>query len=181
MKKKNRKRKIYPSNLKKLLKEKQKLYKKSKLDQQITKKYKLVSKTYEKAVKISPYKMKKAFVKILVQKMFYSFVKSKLNLSPSFPLLLDENNLPLISDFDKASYFNKSFQKVFSKDYEDEHFILIDKSCPEMQDFFISNNEIIESVNHLKDKILRTAENIPSYFLKRTICSLIFPISLIFN
>ena len=50
-----------------------------------------------------------------------------------------------------------------------------------MQDFFISNNEIIESVNHLKDKILRTAENIPSYFLKRTICSLIFPISFLFN
>ena len=50
-----------------------------------------------------------------------------------------------------------------------------------MQDLFITNNEIIESVNHLKDKILRTAENIPSYFLKRTICSLIFPISLIFN
>ena len=30
--------------------------------------------------------------------------------------------------------------------------------------FFISNNEIIESVNHLKDKILKTAENIPSFF-----------------
>ena len=50
-----------------------------------------------------------------------------------------------------------------------------------MQDFFISNNELIESVNHLKGKILRSTENIPSYFLKRTICSLILPISLIFN
>ena len=43
-----------------------------------------------------------------------------------------------------------------------------------MQDFFISNNEIFESVNNLKDKILRAAKNIPSYFLKRTICSLFF-------
>ena len=49
LKKKKRKRKLYPSNLKKLLKEKQKLYKKCKLDQQITEKYKLVSKAYEKA------------------------------------------------------------------------------------------------------------------------------------
>ena len=32
-----------------------------------------------------------------------------------------------------------------------------------MQDFFIRNNEILESVNHLKDKILRTAENLRSY------------------
>ena len=31
-----------------------------------------------------------------------------------------------------------------------------------MQDFFISNNEMNESVNRLKDKILKTAENIPS-------------------
>ena len=181
LKKKNIKRKIYPSNLKKLLKEKQKLYKKCKLDQQITKKYKLVSKAYQKAVKNFDIQHEKSFCQNTNSKKFYSFVKSKLNLAPTFPLLLNENNLPLTSDFDKASCFNKSFQKVFSKDYEDENFKLVDKNCPEMQDFFISNNEIIESINHLKDKILRTAENIPSYFLKRTICSLIFPISLIFN
>ena len=75
-------------------------------------------------------------------KNFYFFVKSKLNIAPSFPLLLNENNLPLASDFDKASFFNKSFQKVFSKDYEDEHFKLIDKNCPEMPDFFIIYNYI---------------------------------------
>ena len=50
-----------------------------------------------------------------------------------------------------------------------------------MKNFFISNDEIIKSVNHLKDKIIRTPENIPSYFIKRTIHSLILPISLIFN
>ena len=93
-------------------------------------------------------------------KKFYSFVKSKLKLAPSFPLLLIENSLPLFSDFDKASWFNKSFQKVFSKDYEDEYFRLIDnimtliyKNFPEMEDFRKKNNEIIETVNHLKDKI----------------------------
>ena len=47
--------------------------------------------------------------------------------------------------------------------------------------FFIRNNEIIESVKNLKDEKLRKAENIPLYFLKQTICSLIFTISLIFN
>ena len=31
---------------------------------------------------------------------------------------------------------------------------------------FISNNEIIVSVNDLKDKILGTAESTPSYFFK---------------
>ena len=61
MKKKKRKRKLYPSNLKKLLKEKQKLYKKCKLDQQITEKYKLVSKAYEKAVKNFDIQHEKSF------------------------------------------------------------------------------------------------------------------------
>ena len=103
---------------------------------------------YEKAVKSFDIQHEKSFCLNTNSKKFYSFVKSKLNLSPSFPLLLNENNLPLTSDFDKASCFNKSFQKVFSKVYEDKHFKLIDKSCPEMQYFFISNYEIIESVNH---------------------------------
>ena len=50
-----------------------------------------------------------------------------------------------------------------------------------MQDFFISNDEIVNSINHLTDKIIRTPNNIPSFFIKRTICSIIFPISLILN
>ena len=62
--------------------------------------------------------------------------------------------MSLTFDFDKASCFNKSFQKVFNQDYEDKNFKLIDKNFPEMQDFFISNNEKIESVNHLKIKYL---------------------------
>ena len=55
---------------------------------------------------------------------FYFFVKSKLNLAPSFPLLLNESNLQLTSEFNKASCFKKSLQNV-SKDHEDEHFKLI--------------------------------------------------------
>ena len=114
-------------------------------------------------------------------KKFYRFVKSKLKLAPSFPLLHDENNFPTISEFDNASVFNKSFQKVVNKDYQDKNFKLVNKNCLEMQNFFISNDEIIKSVNHLNNKITKTPENIPSYFIKRTICSLIFPISLIFD
>ena len=80
LKKKNRKRKIYPSNLKKLLKEKQKLYKKCKLDQQITEKYKLVSKAYEKAVKNFDIQHEKSFCQNTSSKKIYFFLKSKLNL-----------------------------------------------------------------------------------------------------
>ena len=64
--------------------------------------------------------------------LLFCKIKAK---SSTFPLLLDKNNSPLTSDFNKASCFNKSFQKVFSKVYEAEHFKLIDKNFPEKLDF----------------------------------------------
>ena len=50
-----------------------------------------------------------------------------------------------------------------------------------MQSFFITYVDINNSINHLNDKIIRTPENIPPYFIKYTIPSIIFPLSLIFN
>ena len=50
-----------------------------------------------------------------------------------------------------------------------------------MQNFLVSNNEIIRFDNHLKDKTIRIPKNISSYFIKRTIFSLIILISLISN
>ena len=50
-----------------------------------------------------------------------------------------------------------------------------------MQTFFITYEDIKHSINLLKDKIIRTPENIPSYFIKYAILSIIFSLSLIFN
>ena len=50
-----------------------------------------------------------------------------------------------------------------------------------MQDFFISNDEIINSIDHLTDKITSTPDNIPSFFIKLIIGSIIFQLSLFFN
>ena len=37
-----------------------------------------------------------------------------------------------------------------------------------MNNFFVNSDDIFKSVNHLKDKIIRTPESIPSFFIKRT-------------
>ena len=50
-----------------------------------------------------------------------------------------------------------------------------------MQNFFISDDEIIKPINNLKDRITRTPDNIHSFFIKRTVYFIIFPKSLIFN
>ena len=66
-----------------------------------------------------------------------------------------------MSEFDKAFFFNRFFQKVFIKICEDKNFKFVSKNCLEMKNYFICNDEIIKSVNRLKDKIIRTPENIP--------------------
>ena len=70
---------------------------------------------------------------------------------------------------------------MFVKNDENKNFELIDKDCLAKKIFFISNDEIVKSINHSKYKITRTLDNIPSFFIQQTIYSIIFPISLIFN
>ena len=50
-----------------------------------------------------------------------------------------------------------------------------------MESFFINYEDIKNSTNHIKRKIIRTQENIPPYIIKYAIPSIIFPLSLIFN
>ena len=71
--------------------------------------------------------MKKVFSRTIMQKK-YCDVNSKLKIAPTFSVWQDENNLPIISDFNKASLFNRAFQKVFVKDDENKNFNLIDKN-----------------------------------------------------
>ena len=50
-----------------------------------------------------------------------------------------------------------------------------------MEDFAITKSHILNSVLNIKDKISRTPENIPAYFIKRTISSILIPLLHIFN
>ena len=50
-----------------------------------------------------------------------------------------------------------------------------------MKSFFISYEDINTSTKHLKDKIIRTPEKTPPYYIKHAIPSLVFPLLLISN
>ena len=102
--------------------------------------------------------LKKVFAKIRIKKDFYSYVRSKLKLIPSLPPLYNDNNKPLISNFEKLSLFNKSFHSVFEKDQDHQDLKLVSKICGEIlldPNFFITYDGISKSIN-LKDKIIRT-------------------------
>ena len=109
-------------------------------------------------------------------------MKSKLKLNNSIHLLYDnDKNKTVTSDFEIATLFNINFQKVFKKDESYQFFKLPQKNCSKIQNFFLTYEDIISSIIHLKEKIIRTPENIPPYYIKHVIQSIIFPISLIFN
>ena len=50
-----------------------------------------------------------------------------------------------------------------------------------MKSFIISYKDINTPTKQLKDKIISTPENIPPYFVKNAVSSLVFPLLLIFN
>ena len=167
---KNNKSKKYPSHIKKLLKEKANLYKKSKTNKSLLIKYKNKSKEYQLAVKKYNFEYENKFCKNPNLKKFYSYVKSKLKLNNSIHLLYDnDKNKTVTSDFEIATLFNINFQKVFKKDESYQSFKLLQKNCSKMQNFFITYEDIKSSINHLKGKTIRTPENIPPYHIKHVI------------
>ena len=179
---KNNKCKKYPSNIRKLLKEKLILYKKSKKNKSFSKDYKIKSKEYELAVKKYNLEYEKYFCTNPNFKKFYSYVKSKIKLNTSLPPLFDHHkDKTVTSDFERATLFNKNFQNVFKKDQNHQSFKQPKKKCSKMKSFFISHKDINTSTKHLKNKIIRTPEKIPPHFIKHAISSLVFPLSLIFN
>ena len=101
----HRKSKTYLFSIKKMLREKIKLYKQYKSNKQMIQKYKKVSNEYQKAVKGFNIEYKKSFLQNNNAKKNYCYVNSKLKIAPAFSVLQDENNLSKVSDFNKASFF----------------------------------------------------------------------------
>ena len=99
-------------------------------------------------------------------KKFYSFFKKKMNSKHLIPPLYNEDGTISTSDKDKAHLLNSYFQKVYIKD-DGFPLFLPSKTKNIMGDFTITSTDIIDSINTLNDKISRTPENIPSFFIKR--------------
>ena len=142
--------------------------------------YKLKCKEYETEVNKWHDSQELNLCKNPASRKFYKFVNQKLNSRSTIPPLLDENQTLLTSDQDKADCFNAQFQKFFVKDNSSTPMFL-PKEVPEMPTFLITEEDIITAIHNMKDKLTRTPEDIPSYFLKRSSPAIIKPLLLIFN
>ena len=169
-----------PRQIRRLLKEKLSLYKKSKLNNSFNTIYKRKCKEYDRAVRIWNNKIENNICKNPSSKKFYSFINKKLNSRSSIPPLRDEKDNLTFTDNEKADLLNTYFQQVFTKD-DNLATENISKSYNEMENFEITASDIIQAVKDSKDKTSRSPEDIPIYYIKRNLSSLILPLLFLFN
>ncbi len=176
-----RKKTKLPKNVRVLLSEKQRIYRLSKTDKSYKSIYKEKSKQYENAVRDWIDCAESKICDNPSSKKFYSFVNNKLKTSCQIPPLIDESSSSTcLTDMEKATLFNSSFQTVFTAD---------NGKLPTppslffspMYNFQITSTEILQAINKLKDKITRTPEEVPSYFIKRIAFTLLLPLTIIFT
>ena len=170
-----------PKNIRALLSDKQRIYKLTKTDRSLKPLYKAKSKEYEAAVQNWIDSVENKICQNPSSKKFYSFVNKKLKTSCQIPPLYNSATASTCtSNIDKATLFNSSFQAVFTCDngYLPSPPSL---SFSQMNHFQITNAEIIQAIHKLKDKVTRTPEGVPSYFVKRVVPSILLPLAIIFN
>ena len=108
----------------------------------------------------------------------WTFKKLKKNFL--LPSLTNEENISVISDFQKANLLNETFNKNFTIDNNSD-FYPLHKFSSQMPDLYITELDVLKAVLSTKDKLSLTPEEIPSYFIKRVINPILFPLSKFFN
>lgn len=169
-----------PKHISRLLKQKLALYKKFKTNRTLKNEYKALSKKYDQAVNDWHDRRESNICKNPSNKKFFNLVKKKINCTSVIPPLVDKDNRLYTSDEDKANLMNTTFQKVFTQD-NGMPVTTSTKQCPMMEDFEILATDIHIAIANLKNKICRTPENIPPYFIKKIMKPITRPLLYIFN
>ena len=156
-----------PTHINKLLKKKLLYYRKFKKDKNFYSSYKEISKTYDLAVQKWHNDKESNICKNPSSKKFYGYFNKNMKSKNFIPPLYDDNNNIHLSNTDKAELLNSYFHKVFTQD-DGKVLHTLPKTNTFMDNFTIEESDIINAIAAMKDKITRTPEGIPSYFIKRT-------------
>ena len=168
-----------PKYIRQLLSRKHLLYKKSKTDINYKSAYKQASKDYDSAVNRRHDNFESKLCENPNSKKLYGFVNTKLKSKHSIPPIENEDQTLIFSDVEKANLFNCAFQKFFTVD-NNAHFV-VPPPKHYMPIFEILPEDIRKACLKMKKKLTRTPEGIPTFFLTKTIDSLLYPLTIIFN
>ena len=169
-----------PKHLRKLLKSKLKTYKLLKSGKCTKEFYNAKVREYEHGVRIWYDKIEEEVCSNPNANKLYSYANKKLNTTFTIPPLTNQDNTTSTTDVDKANLLNTTFHANFTID-DNSNFSPTHTLSPTMPDLVITESDIPKAVKSTKDKLSLTPENIPPFFIKRVIYSILPPLLHIFN
>ena len=170
-----------PRHIKDILSKKKKIYKKSKRNKHLKQEYKKISSEYAHAVQQWTNKIESGICSNPSSKKFYSYVNNKFKCKSSIPPLHNVTSGRFcVTESEKANLLNGYFQSVFTQD-DGKPLPNLKKPTVVMENFQITSEDVRNAIAKMKDKISKTPENIPSFFIKRVSAALIKPLTLLFN
>lgn len=113
-------------------------------------------------------------------KKFFQHIKSRLVSKPHILRIVADNDRICDSDFDKAEALNDYFSSVF---IDDDGIVAPDEPACDVSidDFLITRENIVSSINSLKSGSASGPDKIPAKFLKLFPCLLAVPLQIIFQ
>ena len=178
-------RKKQPKKILKLLKEKHRLYKKSKTDRSFKVAYREQSKKYKSALRECRKRNEENVLKSQDKKVLYNYMKNRLNTRHRMPPLRQPNGEITLDSQTKANLLNQTFAKVYLKNDNNKK-INLDmhmnntKTTPHIISP-ITFQDILQSIVDMKSSVSQTPDQIPSLYIKKTATNLLKPLCIIFN
>ena len=169
-----------PKHIKKLLNVKLNTYKKLKVKKCSREEYKIKCQEYEAAVRNWHGRVEENICNNPNRSRVFSYANNKLNNKFILPTLLDSQGDSVSCNKNKADLLNETFYSSFSAD-DNATFNTFPKVSSFMPNIEISESDVLTAVKMTKDKLSLTPEKIPPYFIKRTIYSILHPLTHIFR
>lgn len=171
-----------PTYIRKLLKEKKKLYQLCKSDSKVKPEYQKISKNYDKAVLQWYESYENSLSENRNPSKFYIYAKNKLKLKPEIPPLRKHNNQLAITDIEKADALNSTFHSVYKTD-DGNDLNLPCKILPQqyMKNVTVDFSDVSKAIQMIPDKLSQSPDGIPAYFLKRVAHSILDILLCLFN
>ena len=154
-----------PKKLKKLAKSKSLLYKKKKKDPTLKSDYKIISKTYDREVKLWFSSIEENLCSSRDRSGFYKYANRKLKIKDSIPSVLNIEGRNVSNNLEKANFFNDQFTSVFQSD-DFNCLNLVDKTSTYLDNLYISDEDVASALASLQSKASKTPDKIPPIFLK---------------
>ena len=178
-------RKSYiPKEIKRILKAKKILYRKSKSNSSYKCKYKEICKSYKEAIKKYKNNCEQKILKSNSKKVLYNHIKKKLHSRHYIPPLTEQNGNICQNPQSKANLLNNTFAKVFLNDSESTHLpnpITTNSYITPHYINPITHEQILNSIRNMKNSVSQTPDMIPSIFIKQTAINILKPLYIIYN